>query len=104
MLRGDIYALKLRGRGHEQQERRYGVVVQSTAMLPRSTVIIAPTSTGALSSSFRPEIEIDGALTKVLVEQLGAVDMSRLGDVAGHATPEEMWGIDDSLRAVLALR
>ncbi len=104
MLRGDIYVLKLRGRGHEQQGRRFGVVVQSTAMLPRSTVLIAPTSTGALPSSFRPEIEIDEVPTKVLVEQLGAVDVSRLGDVAGHASPEEMWGIDDSLRAVLALR
>lgn len=104
MLRGDIHALKLRGKGHEQQGRRYGVVVQSTAMLPRSTVIIAPTSIGALSSSFRPEIEIDGVQTKVLVEQLGAVDVSRLGNVAGHASPEEMWGIDDSLRTVLALR
>lgn len=104
MLRGDIHALKLGGRGHEQHGSRYGVVIQSTAMLPRSTVIIAPTSTNALGASFRPEIEIDGVTTKVLVEQLSAVDVSRLGDVAGHVMPEEMWGIDDSLRAVLALR
>ncbi|MGH8899812.1 MAG: type II toxin-antitoxin system PemK/MazF family toxin [Egibacteraceae bacterium] len=105
MLRGDIYVLRLRrGTGHEQHGTRYGIVVQSTSMLPRSTVIVAPTSRSARSASFRPGIEIDEARTKVLVEQLGAVDGSRLGDLVGHATPEEMWGIDEALRTVLSLR
>jgi mRNA-degrading endonuclease toxin of MazEF toxin-antitoxin module len=39
----------------------------------------------------------------VLVEQLGAVDMRRLGDLVGHAAPEEMWGIDEALLTVLGL-
>ena len=42
--------------------------------------------------------------TRVLVEQIGAVDARRLGDLAGHLTHEEMWGIDDALAAVLGLR
>jgi len=33
----------------------------------------------------RPEIEIDGTLTRVLVEQVGPVDHSRLGDFGGQA-------------------
>jgi mRNA-degrading endonuclease toxin of MazEF toxin-antitoxin module len=40
----------------------------------------------------------------VLVEQLGAVDVSRLGDLVGHLTPEEAWGVDEALKLVLDLR
>ena len=39
----------------------------------------------------------------VLVEQVGAVDAQRLGDLMGHVTPEELWGIDEALATVLAL-
>jgi mRNA interferase MazF len=105
VLRGDVYELRPpRGTGHEQQGRRYGVVVQSDAFLPRSVVIVAPTSRSARAASFRPEIEVDGELTRVLVEQLGAVDASRLGDRVSHLTREQIWGVDESLRTVLALR
>lgn len=104
MRRGDVVALRLpKGVGHEQHGRRFGVVVQSDAFLPRSVVIVAPTSTSAKAASFRPEIEIDGTTTRVLVEQVGAVDVHRLGDVAGHLTPEERWGVDEALLTVLGL-
>jgi mRNA interferase MazF len=66
-------------------------------------VLIAPTSTGAKPASFRPEIEIDGTPTRVLVEQVGAVDLGRLGDRAGHLSVEEQWGIDTALLTVLGL-
>ena len=104
MRRGDIYALRLpKGVGHEQRGRRFGVVVQSDALLPRSVVLVAPTSTSAKPASFRPEVEVDGTPTRVLVEQVGAVDVGRLGDLAGHLSPEEQWGIDSALLAVLGL-
>ena len=79
------------------------MVVQSDALLPRSVVIVTPTSRSARSASFRPEIEVGGETTKVLAEQLGAVDVSRLGDLVGHVSPEEMWGIDEALLTVLGL-
>jgi mRNA interferase MazF len=102
--RGDVLALRLpKGVGHEQLGRRYGVVVQSDALLPRSVVLLAPTSQSARAASFRPEIEIDGNRTKVLVEQLGAVDVRRLGDLVGRLSPEEQWGIDAALLTVLGL-
>jgi mRNA interferase MazF len=105
VLRGDVYAFRLpRGRGHEQQGRRYGVVVQANELLPRSVVLVAPTSRSARSASFRPEIEVDGELTRVLVEQLAAVDAGRLGRLVGHVTPEQQWGIDEALLTVLGLR
>lgn len=104
MRRGDIFSLRLaKGTGHEQHGKRYGVVVQSDALLPRSVVLIAPTSTSARSASFRPEIEIGGTETRVLVEQMGAVDINRLGDLAGHLSSEEQWGLDAAILTVLGL-
>lgn len=104
MRRGDIYGLRLpKGIGHEQQGKRYGVVVQSDALLPRSVVLIAPTSTSARNASFRPEIEVEGLGTRVLVEQMGAVDVGSLGELAGHLTSEEQWGVDAAILTVLGL-
>jgi mRNA-degrading endonuclease toxin of MazEF toxin-antitoxin module len=39
-----------------------------------------------------------------LVEQIGAVAAQRLGELAGHLTHEELWGVDAALLAVLGLR
>jgi mRNA interferase MazF len=63
----------------------------------------APTSPGAKAASFRPEIELLGEKTRVLVEQVGAIDAGRLGDLVGRVTPEQQWG-DDALTTVLGLR
>lgn len=105
MLRGDIFVLRPpRARGREQQGRRFGVVVQADELLPRSVVLVAPTSRSARSASFRPQLEIEGETTLVLVEQVGAVDISRLGKLAGHVEPAVMWGIDEALLTVLGLR
>lgn len=102
MLRGDVHELRLpTGVGHEQPGRRFGVIVQADALLPRSVVVMAPTSTSARPASFRPERVVEGETTRVLVEQVEAVDVNRLGDPVGHASAEEIWGIDGSLLAVL---
>ena len=104
MRRGDVFGLRLpKGVGHEQHGRRFGVIVQSDALLPRSVVLVAPTSRSARAASFRPEVLVDDEPTRVLVEQVGAVDVSRLGDLAGHLTPEEQWGVDAALLTVLDL-
>ncbi|HVE46150.1 MAG TPA: type II toxin-antitoxin system PemK/MazF family toxin [Acidimicrobiales bacterium] len=104
MLRGDVYRLKLpKGVGHEQHGERFGVVVQADELLPRSVVLVAPTSRSARAASFRPEIEVDGKTTRVLVEQVGAVDARRLGELSGHLSREELWGVDEALMTVLGL-
>ncbi len=104
MQRGDVFRLRLsKGVGHEQQGERFGVIVQSDALLPRSVVLVAPTSTSARSASFRPEVQVEGSATKVLVEQIGAVDAGRLGELVGRLTPEEQWGVDTALAVVLGL-
>jgi mRNA interferase MazF len=105
VLRGDVLRFRPpKGSGHEQQGDRFGVVVQADELLPRSVVLVAPTSRSARPASFRPEIELDGVATRVLVEQVGAVDQQRLGDLAGHLSPEELWGVDEALATVLGLR
>jgi mRNA interferase MazF len=102
--RGDIDELRLpKGVGHEQHRRRLAVILQNDAMLPRSVVLVAPTSTGARSASFRPEIVINGRRTRVLVEQRGAVAIERLGDQVGRVTIDEQWQIDAVLLTVLGL-
>jgi mRNA interferase MazF len=96
--RGDVFRLRLRCTGgHEQPGVRYGVIVQSDALMQLSTVLIAPTSTSARPASFRPEIDVDGTTTRVLVEQTGAVAVSRLGGYHGHLAPEERWGVELAL-------
>lgn len=78
------------------------MVVQSDD-LPLSTLLVAPTSTAARAATFRPEIEVDGAGTRVLAEQAAAVDPSRLGECIGHLTLDELRRIDAALRLVLSL-
>jgi mRNA interferase MazF len=92
-----------KGKGHEQHGDRYGVVVQANEFLPRSLVIVAPTSRRAKAASFRPEATIAGEHTRVLIEQVGAVDSDRLGELVGHLSAEETWGVDEALLAILGL-
>jgi mRNA interferase MazF len=102
--RGDVFGFTLpKGVGHEQRGRRFGVVVQAEEFLPRSVVIVAPTSRSARAASFRPEVQVSGEMTRVLVEQIGAVDVRRLGDLAGHLSPEELWDVDEALMTLLGL-
>jgi mRNA interferase MazF len=103
-VRGDVYELPAprNTRGHEQRGNRYAVVVQSD-LLPLSTWLVSPTSTSAREASFRPEIELLGKTTMVLVEQTAAIDPERLGRLVGHLTAREMADVDHALAVVLGL-
>ena len=57
----------------------------------------------ARPASFRPEVTVAGRDTRVLVEQLGAVDVERLGKRVGLLTASEMWSVDEALITVLGL-
>lgn len=104
-MRGDVHELRAprKARGHEQRGARLAVVVQSD-LLPLSTWLVAPTSTSAKPTSFRPQIDVGGTATSVLVEQTAAIDPERLGHLVGHLSHQEMLAIDDALRTVLHLR
>ena len=105
MNRGDIHRVRLpHRRGHEQAGARYAVIVQTDELLPLSTAIVAPTSTSAQAASFRPEVAVAGERSRLLVEQLRAVDVDRLGERVGRLSPDEQRSVDDALMLVLDLR
>jgi mRNA interferase MazF len=105
VVRGDIHELRAprSARGREQRGARLGVVVQSTRFLALSTVVVAPTSVSARPASFRPAIDLGGDTTRVMVEQLCALDYSRLGDRVGRLSPAELIEVDRALSLVLGL-
>ena len=105
MRRGDVHALAApaRARGREQRGRRYAIVVQSDLLAELSTVVVAPTSMSALPAVFRPEVEVAGRRTRVLTEQIRAIDRARLGRRVGTLAQTELRAVDDALKVVLAL-
>ena len=104
MVRGEIFRLPdLGDQGRIQRSRRFAVVVQADELLVLSTVIVAPTSTRAASATFRPQIELAGEPTRILADQLRAVDASRLGDCGGRLSASELRDLDDALELVLGL-
>jgi len=105
VTRGDIYRVRLPSqRGREQRGSRYAVLVQADELLGLSTVLVAPTSRSVLAASFRPEVEVAGSRTRVMVEQLRALDVQRLDELAGRLDAAEMREVDEALSLILALR
>lgn len=105
MTRGEIYRIRLPARrGREQAGARYAVIVQANELLGLSTAIVAPTSRSAAPAEFRPEVELAGQTTRVLVEQLRAVDLERLEEVAGWLSGPEQSAVDAALALVLDLQ
>jgi mRNA interferase MazF len=105
VVRGEVFRLPApRGpRGHEQRGARYAVVVQADEFLDLSTVLVAPASTGARPTSFRPTIALAGEQTRVLVEQTTVVDPQRLGRSAGRLEASELRAVDDALMLIFGL-
>ncbi len=105
MVRGDVHPITLpRGRGRVQHGRRFAVIVQTVDLLALSTVVICPTSMSVPPASFHPEIELDGELTRVLCEMVGAIDARNLGDHVAHLGHDELRAVDDALLLVLGLQ
>lgn len=105
-MRGDVYRLRAprEARGHEQQGARFAVVLQADELSALSTWIVAPTSTRASERSFRPTIDIDGTVTRIVVDQMTAVDhLGRLGDFTGRLSAAELFEVDRATRVVLGL-
>lgn len=70
MIRGAVYRIVLgQARGHEQRGKRLGLVV-SPSNSPLSVVTVVPTSTSAQPAVHRPEVEVAGRATRMLVDQI----------------------------------
>jgi mRNA interferase MazF len=77
--------------------------VQGDEFLGLSTTLVAPTSTGARSATFRPPITLDGRQTRVIVEQTTVVDPQRLGRSVGRLDASELNAVDEALTLILGL-
>lgn len=81
MIRGGVYKIDLgKPRGHEQGGRRYGVVISPTDSA-LSVVTVVPTSTSAQPSVVRPELDVMGTPTRLLVDQMRSVDRAYVYDM-----------------------
>jgi mRNA interferase MazF len=105
VVRGEVFRLPSprSARGREQRGARYAVVVQADEFMALSTTLVSPTSTSASPATFRPTIELDGAETRVLVEQTTVVDPQRLGRSAGRLDASELQAVDNALALVMGL-
>lgn len=105
MIRGAIYRVDLGNakRGHERRGRRLGFVLSPTE-LPWSVVTIIPTSTTAQPAVFRPTLVIDGATTRLLVDQIRVLDTQFVhGDPVDYLHREELAEVEHAVLRYLGL-
>lgn len=105
MIRGGIYRVNLGDakRGQEQRGKRFGLVISMTDMA-WSVVTIIPTSTSAQPAVFRPEVELNGERTLLLVDQIRTIDTTYIfGEPVRHLSYTEMQQVEDALSHYLGL-
>ncbi|ANG84487.1 growth inhibitor PemK [Microbacterium aurantiacum] len=91
VIRGAVYRIDLgKPRGHEQGGKRLGLVV-SPSRSPLSVATVIPASTSAGSSIHRPELEIAGRRTRLLVDQIRSIDVDYVvGDPVAYLTRDQL--------------
>ena len=106
MVRGEVVrvAAPRRTRGHEQQGSRPAVIVQSDDLMALSTVVVAPTSRSAAPATFRPVIDLAGTPTRILTDQVRAINAQAITSSVGRLSSEELLLLDEALAIVLGLR
>ncbi len=104
MIRGAVYRIDLgSARGHEQRGRRLGLVV-SPSESPLSVVTVVPTSTSAQPAIHRPELEIAGRTTRVLVDQIRSIDTNYLvGEPVDYLSRDQLAEVEFALAHYLGI-
>lgn len=105
MIRGAVYRIDLgRPRGHEQGGKRLGLVV-SPSDSPLSVVTVVPASTSAGQSIHRPELEIAGRRTRLLVDQIRSIDIDYVvGDPLDYLTRDNLAEVDVAIAHYLGVQ
>lgn len=98
VIRGAVYRIDLgRPRSHEQGGKRLGLVV-SPSNSPLSVVTVIPTSTSAGPSVHRPELEIAGRSTRMLVDQIRSIDTDYVvGEPVDYLTRDQLAEVELAL-------
>lgn len=104
MIRGAIHAVDLgKARGHEQGGRRYALVLSPSGM-DWSVATVVPTSTAARPAVFRPDVEVAGRPTRLLVDQIRTVDVDYLSPgPVDYLTHEQMVRVEHAVAHYLGL-
>jgi mRNA interferase MazF len=105
VIRGAVYRVDLGDakRGHEQRGRQLGLVLSPSDM-PWSVVTIVPTSRSAQPAIFRPELEIGGVVTRVLVDQIRTVDVRYVhGEPVHYLDRDELAEVERAATRYLGL-
>lgn len=104
MIRGAIYRIDLgQPRGHEQRGKRLGLVV-SPSESALSVVTVIPTSTSARPAIHRPELEIAGRSTRLLVDQIRSIDTDYLvGEPVDYLSRDQLAEVELALAYYLGI-
>lgn len=104
MIRGAVYRIDLgQARGREQRGRRLGLVI-SPSESPLSIVTVVPTSTSAQPAIHRPELEVAGRSTRMLVDQIRSIDTDHLvGDPVDYLSRDQMADVELALAHYLGI-
>lgn len=104
MIRGAVYRIDLgQARGHEQRGKRLGLVV-SPSESPLSVVTVIPTSTSAQPAIHRPELEVAGRLTRLLIDQIRSIDTDYVvGDPVDYLARAQMATVELALAHYLGV-
>jgi len=103
-VRRDVYRLGApRNATDREQKGMRPCVVLQVRLHRRLHLIVAPTSKSAGSEEYRPVVVVDGQPTRVLVEQMTAIDLRRLGDQLGRLSADEASHVDEAVLLVLGL-
>jgi mRNA-degrading endonuclease toxin of MazEF toxin-antitoxin module len=106
-VRGTVYRLRPPTGlvGHEQSPR-FAIVVQTTRLKHWRTWIVVPTSSSpnAHRGLLRPVIDFGHGEHVAMIDAIRPVDPEkRLGEEAGHISPDDMTAIEKALAFVLDL-
>lgn len=104
MIRGAVYQVDLgRPRSHEQGGKRLGLVL-SPSESPLSVVTVVPTSTSAGPSVHRPELEVAGRSTRILIDQIRSIDVDYVvGDPVDYLTRDQLAEVELALAHYLGV-
>jgi mRNA interferase MazF len=105
MIRGAVYPVDFgqAKRGDEQRGRRLGLVI-SIEQAVWSTVTVIPTSTSAQASVFRPEAVIAGRNTRILIDQIRAIDVLYVtGELVDYLSRDDMSQVEHVLSRYFGL-
>jgi mRNA interferase MazF len=72
--------------------------------MPWSVITVVPTSTTAQPAVFRPELEIMGATTRFLVDQIRTIDITYVhGDPVDYLDRDDMAEVEHAVARYLGL-